>query len=48
MSTPPSNAQKANKFLGISTHNGIFSCTPREELQKTNKDENGKHTSMFS
>ena len=39
MSTPPSNTQRSSKYLMISTHNGLFSCTPKEDILKPTKDE---------
>jgi hypothetical protein len=50
MSTPPSNASKANKYLMVSnTHyGGLFSCTPKEDVIRTAKAEEGiKNTTLF-
>lgn len=42
MNTPPSNVHKStSKYLMISNHNGIFSCTPKEELIKNPKEDTG-------
>ena len=39
MSTPPSNTNKTNKYLMVSTQNGLFSCTPKDDTMKHSKEE---------
>ena len=32
MNTPPSNKNLASKYLMISAHHGLFSCTPKQDV----------------
>jgi len=52
MSTPPSNVTKGNKYniIDNSTQNGmaLFSCTPKEEVNKPMKEEQIKPTTSFN
>ncbi len=52
MSTPPSNMYKNSKYNinGNSTHNniGLFTCTPKGDASKVNKDETIKRNNSFN
>lgn len=51
MSTPPSNLYKNSKYvIGNSTHNNIalFTCTPKEEANKVNKEDGIKLANTFN
>ena len=48
INTPPSNAHKSSsKYLMVSTHNGLFSCTPKDLVKHHSKEDLVK-TTMFN
>ena len=51
LQTPPSKGNHSAKYLMANSTNagvGMFTCTPKDELIKTNKKDDIKATTMFS